>query len=140
MILARSRGAVGREDARYLLKDFANDFREMTPSGNYGWCCGGGGGVQAIERAANLRHKVFKIKMDQVEQTGAETMVSSCSNCRLTMNESKAHWKWQGGLASLVDLLADHLDRRRPRLATPSPNLAPQAPAHDRFQLQLVGM
>jgi Fe-S oxidoreductase len=104
-----SRRGGATEDARYLLKDFANDFREMTPSGNYGWCCGGGGGVQAIERAANLRHKVFKIKMDQVEQTGAETMVSSCSNCRLTMNESKAHWKWQGGLASLVDLLADHL-------------------------------
>jgi Fe-S oxidoreductase len=65
--------------------------------------------VQAIERAANLRHKVFKIKMEQVEQTGAKTMVSSCSNCRLTMDESKAHWKWEGGLASLVELLAGHL-------------------------------
>jgi hypothetical protein len=25
------------------------------------------------------------------------------------MDESKAHWKWQGGLGSLVELLADHL-------------------------------
>ena len=31
------------------------------------------GRVQAIARAADLRHKVFKIKMDQVEQTGAKT-------------------------------------------------------------------
>ena len=61
----------------------------MTPTGNYNWCCGGGGGVQAIGRAADLRHKVFKIKMEQVEETGAETMVSACSNCRLTMDESK---------------------------------------------------
>jgi Fe-S oxidoreductase len=105
--ISRRGGAAA--DARYLLKDFAEDFREMTPNGNSGWCCGGGGGVQAIERAADLRHKVFKIKMDQVEQTGAATMVSSCSNCRLTMDESKAHWKWEGGLASLVDLLAEHL-------------------------------
>ncbi len=105
--ISRRGGAM--EDARYLLEGFAQDFREMTPTGNYNWCCGGGGGVQAIGRAAELRHKVFKIKMDQVEETGAKTMVSSCSNCRLTMDESKAHWKWEGGLASLVDIIADHL-------------------------------
>ncbi len=105
-----SRRGGATEDARYLLEGFAEDFREMAPTGVYNWCCGGGGGVQAIGRAADLRHKVFKIKMDQVEQTGAGTMVSSCSNCRLTMDESKEHWKWGGGLASLVELLADHLE------------------------------
>ncbi len=104
-----SRRGGATEDARYLLEDFAQDFREMTPTGNANWCCGGGGGVQAIARAADLRYKVFKIKMDQVERTGAKTMVSSCSNCRLTMDESKAHWKWEGGLASLVEIVADHL-------------------------------
>ena len=104
-----SRRGGATEDARYLLEDFAQDFREMTPTGNFNWCCGGGGGVQAIARAAELRHQVFKIKMDQVERTGAKTMVSSCSNCRLTMDESKAHWKWDGGLSSLVELIADHL-------------------------------
>ncbi|MDR3472990.1 MAG: (Fe-S)-binding protein [Devosia sp.] len=104
-----SRRGGATKDARYLLEDFATDFREMTPTGNFNWCCGGGGGVQAIGRSAELRHKVFKIKMDQVEQTGAKTMVSSCSNCRLTMDESKAHWKWEGGLGSLVEIIADHL-------------------------------
>ncbi len=104
-----SRRGGATQDARYLLEGFAQDFREMTPTGNANWCCGGGGGVQAIGRAADLRYKVFKIKMDQVEHTGAKTMVSSCSNCRLTMDESKAHWKWEGGLASLVEIVADHL-------------------------------
>lgn len=104
-----SRRGGAADDARYLLQDFAADFREMTPAGNLNWCCGGGGGVQAIGRAADLRYKVFRLKMEQVEQTGATTMVSSCSNCRLTMEESKAHWKWSGGLASLVELIADHL-------------------------------
>jgi Fe-S oxidoreductase len=104
-----SRRGGAAEDARYLLQDFATDFREMSPTGNYNWCCGGGGGVQAIGRAAEMRHKVFKIKIDQVQKTGAKTMVSSCSNCRLTMDESKASLKWEGGLASLVELIAEHL-------------------------------
>ena len=47
-----SRHGGATEDARYLLQDFAQDFREMMPTGNFNWCCGGGGGVQAIARAA----------------------------------------------------------------------------------------
>lgn len=106
--ISRRGGAM--EEARYLLEGFAADFREMSPTGNYNWCCGGGGGVQAMSRAADLRHKVFKIKMAQVEDTGANTMLSSCANCRLTMDESKEHWHWDKGLDSLVEVLAEHLD------------------------------
>ena len=109
-----SRRGGATADARYLLQDFATDFREMTPTGNLNWCCGGGGGVQAISRAADLRYKVFKIKMDQVEKTGAKTLISACSNCRLTMDESKAHWKWEGGLGSLVEIIADNLIEEAP--------------------------
>jgi len=94
--------------ARYLLGDAA-DFREMTPTGNFNWCCGGGGGVQAMARAADLRHKTFQIKMKQVEDTGAGTMLSACANCRLTMDESRAYWHWDRELESLVEILADHL-------------------------------
>ncbi len=105
--ISRRGGAV--EAARVLLDGFAEDFREMSPTANYNWCCGGGGGVQAMASAADLRHEVFKIKMDQVEATGADTMVSSCANCRLTMDESIAHWKWDHGLNSLVEIMADNL-------------------------------
>lgn len=106
--ISRRGGATA--DVRYLFSGFAKDFREMTPTGNFNWCCGGGGGVQAMGRAADVRHKVFKIKMDQVEATGATTLVSACSNCRLTMDESKAHYQWPHELGSLVEILADHLD------------------------------
>lgn len=105
-----SRRGGATEAARELLDGFATDFREMTPTANYNWCCGGGGGVQAIGRAADLRHKVFKIKMEQVEQSGADTMISACANCRLTMDESKEHWHWDKGLDSLVEVLAEHID------------------------------
>ena len=106
--ISRRGGATA--DARYLLGGFAEDFREMTPTGNYNWCCGGGGGVQAIARAADVRHEVFRIKMKQVEETGADAMVSACSNCRLTMDESKAALGWDKELMSLVEILADHLE------------------------------
>jgi Fe-S oxidoreductase len=104
-----SRRGGATEDARYLLDGMAADFREMSPTANFNWCCGGGGGVQAMSRASDLRHKVFQIKMKQVEETGADTMISACANCRLTMDDSKSYWKWDHGLESLVELLADNL-------------------------------
>lgn len=95
--------------ARVLLNAVASDFREMSPTGNYNWCCGGGGGVQAISRAADVRHEVFQLKTEQVAETGATTMISACSNCRLTMDESKQALSWEGELESLVELLADNM-------------------------------
>ncbi len=105
-----SRRGGAADAARFLLDGFAADFREMYPTHNHNWCCGGGGGVQAMKRASQLRHQVFRIKMEQVEGTGADTLVSACANCRLTMDESKEHWKWDKGLDSLVEILAANLD------------------------------
>lgn len=110
--ISRRGGATA--DARYLLNDFATDFREMTPTGNYNWCCGGGGGVQAMQRAADVRHEVFRIKMAQVEATGAPALVSACANCRLTMDESKKVLGWDKELLSIVEMLADHLVPAKP--------------------------
>jgi Fe-S oxidoreductase len=118
-----SRRGGATQAARHLLED-ATDFREMTPTGNYNWCCGGGGGVQAMERATDLRHKVFQIKMRQVEDTGADMLISACANCRLTMDGSKDYWKWDKELESLVELLADHLIEDEPHPFDAKPHLA----------------
>ena len=118
-----SRRGGATQAARHLLED-ATDFREMTPTGNYNWCCGGGGGVQAMERATDLRHKVFQIKMRQVEDTGADMLISACANCRLTMDGSKDYWKWDKELESLVELLAEHLIEDEPHPFDAKPHLA----------------
>jgi len=118
-----SRRGGATQAARHLLED-ATDFREMTPTGDYNWCCGGGGGVQAMERATDLRHKVFQIKMRQVEDTGAGKLISACANCRLTMDGSKEYWKWDKELESLVELLAENLIEDEPHPFDAKPHLA----------------
>jgi Fe-S oxidoreductase len=105
--ISRRGGAAG--EARYLLEGFAPNFKEMTPTENANWCCGGGGGVQAIARSAPIRFEVFKIKTKQVDQTGTTSLMSSCANCRLTMDEAKTGIGWGGELSSIVEVLAEHL-------------------------------
>ncbi|MBD3728208.1 MAG: (Fe-S)-binding protein [Sphingomonadales bacterium] len=104
-----SRRGGATQDARDILAGFATDFREMDPTGELNWCCGGGGGVQAMARAADLRHKVFQLKIDQTEATGTKKLVSACANCRMTMDESKDALHWDGELISLIELVADAL-------------------------------
>ena len=53
-------------------------------------------------------------KIPLTSETGAGAMVSSCSNCRLTMNESKTALGWDKELLSLVEILADHLVEEAP--------------------------
>lgn len=107
-----SRRGGATQAARDVLAAFATDFREMTPHGNDNWCCGGGGGVQAIARTSEMRSEVFKIKIAQVEATGAEHMISACANCRLTMDESRRALDWQHEIQSLVEVVADQLEEQ----------------------------
>ncbi len=104
-----SRRGGATQDARDILNGFVKDFREMDPTGEMNWCCGGGGGVQAMGRATDLRHKVFQLKIDQTEATGTKKLVSACANCRLTMDESKEALHWDGELLSLIEMVADAL-------------------------------
>lgn len=94
---------------RDVLAGLGVELREMSSDGNMNWCCGGGGGVVTIHRADATRYKAFQIKMKQVEDTEAEMLVSSCSNCRLTFDDSQAHFHWNRKLHSLLELVADNL-------------------------------
>lgn len=94
---------------RDVLKGLGAELREMRETGGINWCCGGGGGVVTIHRADELRYKVFRIKMQQAEETGAEVMATSCSNCRQTFDDGQAHYAWQKKMSSLLELVADSL-------------------------------
>jgi len=94
---------------REVLSALGVELREMQPAGDASWCCGGGGGVVTLHRADEHRYRAFQIKMKQVEATGAERLATSCSNCRLTFDDGRAHFQWQRKMESLLELVADHL-------------------------------
>ncbi len=104
-----SRRGGATQAPREVLGKLGVDLHEMTPTGNLNWCCGGGGGVVTIHRADDLRYKVFQIKMKQVDDSGAEMLVMSCSNCRMTFDDGQAHFKWEKTAHSLLELVADNL-------------------------------
>ena len=56
-----------------------------------------------------LRYKVFKLKMEQVEATEAEALYSSCANCRQTFDDCQDHYNWKYTAESLLELVAENL-------------------------------
>lgn len=105
--VSRRGGATGAP--REVLAALGAELREMPPSGDANWCCGGGGGVVTLHRADEHRYRAFEIKMKQVEAAGAERLATSCSNCRLTFDDGQAHYKWDRKMESLLELVAEHL-------------------------------
>ncbi len=97
------------EAPRVVLEALGVDLREMEPGKGLNWCCGGGGGVVTIHRADPLRYKVYQLKMEQIEKTGAEVAVTTCANCRQTFDDGQAHFKSERAVGSLLELVAENL-------------------------------
>lgn len=94
---------------RNLLNSIADHFTEMHDHGVMNWCCGGGGGVSANERAEELRLVAFKRKQSQLEELGVHTLVTACANCRIILEEGVEHYEMDTQVVSLTELLAEHL-------------------------------
>ena len=95
--------------ARRVLAALGFDLVELADHGLTGYCCGGGGGVVSNIRAAPLRQKVFELKREQVEATGAKHLVTSCGQCRITLETGARQAKWDKPTESLLELVADNL-------------------------------
>ena len=105
-----SRRGGATQAPRDVMRHLGVDFREMQNGGDYNWCCGGGGGVVTIHRADELRYKVFKLKIDQVEATEADALLSSCANCRQSFDDAQNHYNWKYTAESLLELVAENLE------------------------------
>ncbi|MBX3591648.1 MAG: (Fe-S)-binding protein [Burkholderiaceae bacterium] len=95
--------------ARRVLSALGFQLIELEAHGLGGYCCGGGGGVVSNQRATPLRYKVFELKRQQVEATGAKHFVTSCGQCRITLEMGAKHAKWDKPTESLLELVADNL-------------------------------
>jgi Fe-S oxidoreductase len=97
------------EEPRRLLKQIAGNFVDMPDPGVWNWCCGGGGGVSANERADELRLKVFSKKKSQLDAVGVETLVTSCSNCRIMLEDGVDAYNMELNIVGMAETLAAHL-------------------------------
>jgi len=97
------------EEPRRLLNMVAPNFVEMREHGKMNWCCGGGGGVSANERAEPLRLKSFKTKKVQLEELKVDVLVTACANCRIMLEEGLEHYSMELPVVGLTEMLAAHL-------------------------------
>lgn len=97
------------EEPRAVLKALNVEFEEMPANREFNWCCGGGAGIFLMQRATQLRDKAFKLKIEQVDATGAESVVVSCASCRLNFEAGRFKNRWDKTIDSLVELVADQL-------------------------------
>nr|HPI13755.1 (Fe-S)-binding protein [Spirochaetota bacterium] len=94
------------DQPRDIIKNFIKDFVEMTPSGRYNLCCGGGGGTVSINELKPYRMNTGgKRKAEQLKATGADVVIAPCANCKKQIGELIAHYKLPMRHAGLHDLL-----------------------------------
>jgi Fe-S oxidoreductase len=101
--LARKGGVI--EEPRIVLRAAASGFRELTPSREEAYCCGGGAGLVALPEATELRMLAGKPKAAQVKASGAQVVVAACENCRLQLGDLSGYYGLGVGVVALADLV-----------------------------------
>jgi Fe-S oxidoreductase len=94
---------------RALMKAMGVNLREMENNRSFSFCCGGGGGVVDIERAAPLRYRTMEVKMREIDATGSDSFLTGCSDCRHTFDDAQQHFGWDKTPQSLLELVAMNL-------------------------------
>ena len=94
---------------RQLMHAIADNFIEMNEHGAMNWCCGGGGGVSGNERAGPLKLRAFNRKKSQLEEINVDKIVTSCSNCRLVIEEGLEENEMDMEIVGLTEMLAERI-------------------------------
>ncbi len=97
------------EEPRELLRLVCMDFREMYPNRAENYCCTGGGGAMSMAEYTPRRLKSAAIKARQLEETGADFVVTSCHNCVDGLSDLIRHYKLPMKVTQLVNLVANAL-------------------------------
>ncbi len=95
------------EEPRIILEATCQDFREMTPNRGENWCCGGGGGLSAMDDIKDFRMNVSgKKKVEQIVETGAEYVGAACSNCKRQLTQLVEHYEMDVTVGGVHDPLS----------------------------------
>jgi Fe-S oxidoreductase len=103
---ARNSGII--EEPRYVLHQLTSNFIEMTPNREYNLCCGGGGGLVALENE-EFREKTGKAKVNQIKETGVAIVATGCENCHTQLNFLNDKYHMEVKVEFLTNLVANSL-------------------------------
>jgi Fe-S oxidoreductase len=97
------------EEPRELLNLVCSNFQEMYPNRAENYCCTGGGGAMSMSEYTNRRLKSAKVKADQLKETGASVVITSCHNCVDGLTDLIRHYKLDMKVTQLVNLVSNAL-------------------------------
>jgi len=97
------------DEPRDVLNALGVKLTEMESHGRTNLCCGGGGGVLMLKSAKRLREAAFELKREEVERTGAPTVVTACNTCMQNLQIGKEWLNWDKDIVNLVNLVSDNL-------------------------------
>ncbi|MDJ0766916.1 MAG: response regulator [Myxococcota bacterium] len=120
------------EEPRELLELVCTDFREMYPNRAENYCCTGGGGAMSMSEYTPRRLKSGRVKADQLRETGAKIVVTSCHNCVDGLGDLIKHYDLGMEVKQLVDLVAEALVLEKPAV------VPTEAPALDGYKVLVV--
>jgi Fe-S oxidoreductase len=103
---ARNGGVI--EEPRYVIQQLTSHFIEMAPNREYSLCCGGGGGLVALENE-EFREKTGKAKVNQIKETGAAIVSTGCENCHTQLGFLMERYKTGIRVEFLTNLVANSL-------------------------------
>ncbi len=95
------------EEPRVILRAACQDYRDMTPHGADNWCCGGGGGLSAMDDIQPFRMNISgKKKMEQIREIGARYVAAACSNCKRQLGQLMEFHKEDIAVGGVHDMLS----------------------------------
>ncbi|MFH1156337.1 MAG: (Fe-S)-binding protein [Pseudomonadota bacterium] len=77
------------EEPRWILDQFVDNWVDLSPNRENGYCCGGGGGTM-LTPYTDERFLYGAKKTDQIRRTGAELVVVPCHSCHGQIKASLA--------------------------------------------------
>lgn len=115
------------EAPRELLNLVCMDFREMYPNRAENYCCTGGGGAMSMSEYTPRRLKSGIIKANQLKETEADYVVTSCHNCVDGLTDVIRHYELPMKVTQLVNLVANALViEEKVELPVEAPEEAPE--------------
>ena len=95
------------EEPRAILQASCQDFREMYPNRGENWCCGGGGGLSAMDSILEFRMNISgKKKMEQIREIGAKYVAAACSNCKRQLMQLMEYHEEDIAVGGVHDMLS----------------------------------